>query len=72
MPISCLNFLALIVTAMLVKNLDSRHMVTTGLEGKEDDGGRLFIDSHSGPFIDFATIHLWVCSLFAFGLFTGC
>eukprot|EP00850_Spirogloea_muscicola_P002806 SM000011S18984 [mRNA] locus=s11:145682:148327:- [translate_table: standard] len=47
-------------TGQYIKSLDPCHLVTAGMEGKEDDEGSLFIRVHSSPFIDYATIHLWV------------
>eukprot|EP00850_Spirogloea_muscicola_P005637 SM000026S08886 [mRNA] locus=s26:278504:280628:- [translate_table: standard] len=47
-------------TGQFIKSLDPCHLVTAGMEGKEDDEGSLFIRVHSSPFIDYATIHLWV------------
>ncbi|GJP41673.1 hypothetical protein CLOM_g1314 [Closterium sp. NIES-68] len=42
-----------------IKSLDQNHLLTSGLEGKGNDSGKLFIRTHSSPYLDFATVHLW-------------
>ena len=49
-------------TAGLIKSLDPQHLVTTGSEGKTSSSwaGNRFIKDHHSPFIDYATVHIWV------------
>lgn len=50
-------------SAVLIKSLDPHHLVTLGSEGdtlNPTDAGNNFIEDHSFPEIDYATIHIWV------------
>jgi mannan endo-1,4-beta-mannosidase len=50
-------------TAKLIKKLDRNHMVSLGSEGNTlspESAGNNFIEDHSIPEIDYATIHVWV------------
>eukprot|EP00897_Mesotaenium_endlicherianum_P000568 jgi/Mesen1/10511/ME000083S10025 len=46
--------------AKYIKSLDNQHLVTAGLEGKEEDGGLIFQEAHRSSAIDYCTVHLWV------------
>ena len=43
-------------TAKFIKSF-SKHLVTVGLESKEDEFD--FLNAHSSPFIDYCTVHIW-------------
>lgn len=50
-------------TVRLIKQIDPVHLVTTGSEGdtlNPVDAGNDFIQDHSVPGIDYATLHVWV------------
>ena len=50
-------------SAKLIKSFDKNHLVTIGSEGETlnpEDAGNNFIEDHSIPEIDYATIHIWV------------
>jgi mannan endo-1,4-beta-mannosidase len=50
-------------TVRQIKQLDPLHLVTTGSEGdtlNPADAGNDFIQDHSVPGIDYATLHVWV------------
>jgi mannan endo-1,4-beta-mannosidase len=50
-------------TSRLIKGLDPNHLITTGSEGETlgpKDAGNDFIEDHSIPTIDYATLHVWV------------
>jgi mannan endo-1,4-beta-mannosidase len=53
-PISWIND-----TSEYIKSLDPNHMVTTGSEGAPPGESQNFIQTHSSPNIDYATIHIW-------------
>lgn len=44
-------------TALYIKSLDKNHLVTVGMESREDHAD--FLLAHSCNAIDFATIHVW-------------
>lgn len=43
--------------ARYIKSMDPNHMVSTGLEGKEDESD--FITGHASDAIDYTTCHIW-------------
>jgi mannan endo-1,4-beta-mannosidase len=50
-------------TVRLIKQLDPNHLVTTGSEGdtlNPTDAGNHFVEDHSVPGVDYATLHVWV------------
>ncbi len=49
-------------TAYFIKQLDSLHLVTSGIEGYTPDpasSGTDFIKNHESKYIDYATAHIW-------------
>lgn len=46
-------------TAAFIKALDPHHMVTTGSEGTPPWEQQDFVNTHDGPDVDYATIHIW-------------
>ncbi len=50
-------------SAKWIKSLDSHHLITIGSEGETlnpTGAGNHFVEDHSIPEIDYATIHIWV------------
>jgi mannan endo-1,4-beta-mannosidase len=50
-------------TARMIKQMDPDHLITTGSEGdtlNPADAGNDFVQDHSVPGIDYATLHVWV------------
>jgi mannan endo-1,4-beta-mannosidase len=50
-------------SAKFIKSIDPRHLVTIGSEGNTltpEVAGNHFVEDHSVPGIDYATIHVWV------------
>ncbi|KAI8892820.1 glycoside hydrolase superfamily [Globomyces pollinis-pini] len=45
-------------TCSYIKQLDQNHLVTVGLESKNDETE--FFNIHQSSFVDYATIHIWV------------
>lgn len=46
-------------TAAFIRALDPNHLITTGSEGSPPGERQDFAGTHSGPDIDYATIHIW-------------
>ncbi|KAI8910334.1 glycoside hydrolase superfamily [Gorgonomyces haynaldii] len=44
-------------TARFIRSLDQNHLVSVGLESKNDQ--QEFMDAHNHPEIDYATVHIW-------------